>query len=210
MTRQIGTHGLFCIDDNDYAAYALAMQCNAEATDATLTEQNSSLEEYLGRPWISVVNTTAQAISDDAAGGQVGPDGFVGTGISSPGTTTNGLPTDGTFWPRGLYMIGASINWALVTPTANSYRQLMVFGLARINGVTNISTTFVDLYTMRDYQGDGGNNGALNVVGLLDARNLDIQQVQTFFSHANTGSTITVAAGGWRVWANYLGSGLSI
>ena len=51
MTDQIGTHGLSCIGDDDYAAYALSMQCNAEATDAALADSNAALEEYLARPW---------------------------------------------------------------------------------------------------------------------------------------------------------------
>lgn len=214
MTEQIGTHGLFCIDDDDYAAYALAMQCNANATDATLTTVNDAIEGYLGRPWLSGVNNFATVINDDAAGGEIGPTGAVGERIGSGSVALSGnvLPvtSSGEAWPGGIYQIGASINWTLGAATANSYRQLMVYAVARINGVINSATTYVDLYTMRDYQGDGGNNGALTVVGFLDARNVEIVQLQSFFSHGNTAGALTAAAGNWRMWATYLGSGLSI
>lgn len=213
MTQQIGTHGLSCPTDTDYAAIALSMQCNALATDEALTSQGSSLEDYLGRPWWQAVNTIAITIDDAAGGGSVGPFGVVGgvIGSGAPLVTAFNMPADfsGPF-PQGVFLIGSTIAWSLVTPTANSYRQLSVFGVRRIAGDVNIVTTFTDLYAMRDMQGDAGNTGALNVFGFLDNTAGDVVQVNAFFSHANTASDLTVAANGWRLWAMYLGSGLNI
>jgi hypothetical protein len=219
VTDQIGTHGLSCISDDDYAAYALSMQCNAEAIDEALSNTNESFGEYLGRPWVQVVNSFSIAVSDDAAGGSIGPLGFVGesmgpeSGAGIPITTSFNMATPiGATNPLqpGVWLIGASIDWTLAAATANSYRQLMVYGVRNIGGVVQADLTYTDLYRMRDYQGDGGNNGALNVVGFLDTTAGDVATVNAFFSHANVAGVLTVAPGDWRMWAMYLGTGLTI
>ena len=211
MTEQIGEHGLSCPSDTDYAAFALSMKCNAEAVDAALADQGNAIGTYLGRPWQQAVNTSAQIIFDDASGGTIGPFGRVGSTIGNGGPTfTNNLRPPFVAMPPGIYMIGTSINWTLVTPTANSYRELSVCGVATIDGETNPVTTFVDYVSAIDFQGDGGNNGALNVWGYLDTRNLTVASVNAFFTHSNTASTLNVAAGQWRMWVMYMGSGLNI
>jgi hypothetical protein len=93
--------------------------------------------------------------------------------------------------------------------TANSIRQLLVYGISSTGGALDSSTDSVDLYRLQDYQGDGGANGALTVVGFLDNTAGNIATFESFFSHANTASDITVANANWRVWATYLGSGLT-
>lgn len=216
MTTQIGNHGLFCLDDEDYAAVALAMQCNAEATDASLSEVNSELNTYLSRPWITVTNPNAVVVDD--ASGTLGPEGLVGEILRPTAATTiqvNGMApiyvtSDlSTMLPRGLWLIGASVNWTLGALTANSIRRLLVYGVRRINGVANATTNFTDLYQIQDYQGDGGANGALTVCGFLDNTAGDVAFIASFFSHANTASDITIGINQWRLWATYLGSGVN-
>ncbi len=211
MTEQVGNHGLSCLGDTDYAAFALSMKCNAEAIDETLANQGGALGTYLGRPWQQAVTTLTVNINADSSGGSIGPFGRVGEAITTGGPifTSNLLP-NGALFPAGIYMIGASINWTLVTPTANSYRELSVFGLATIDGEINISTTFVDYVSDIDFQGDGGNSGALNVWGYLDTRGLRLTSINSFFTHSNTGSVLTIAPANWRMWAMYMGSGLTI
>lgn len=211
MTDQVGNHGLFCLDDDDFAAYALAMQCNALAVDAALSAQSTALGQYLGRPWWQRVSTASIVVDDSGGSGVVGPNGVTGAVISLgvPVVTAN-IIDDALHYPPGIFFIGATIQWTLVTPTANSYRELQVFGVQRTAAGTSIETNFVDLVSMRDYQGDGGNSGALNVWGFLDTRNGDISRVEAFFSHGNTGGDLTILAGGWRIWSMYLGSGLTI
>lgn len=219
MTEQVGDHGLFCLDDDDYAAVALAMQCNAQALDVALTDINSTTTDFLGRPWATVTNSGAAVIASGS--GTLGPLNLVGEFLR-PGSGAGGVPISqaynmpnnyvagnlSTFMPRGVYLIGASINWTLAAATANSIRQLLVYGVTSDGGPLNSTVNFTDLYRLQDYQGDGGNNGALTVVGFLDNRAGNVATFESFFSHANAGD-LTVAANNWRVWATRLGSGLS-
>lgn len=218
---QIGTHGLSCIGDDDYAAYALSMQCNAQAADSALDAANDALTTAAARPWILVTNANSITVVNSSGGGTVGPNGVVGEVLfpqsgSSVVVTTNGLPTQfligdpSTFWPDGIYLIGSSIKWSLAAATVDSVRQLSVYGMRQINGVISNSTGYQDLYHDEDYQNDGGNTGALTTTGLLDTRAGNTTYVQAFFSHTNVAGDLTVAPGAWRVWATYLGSGLTI
>lgn len=218
MTQQIGSHGLFCIDDNDYAAYALAMQCNAVATDEALEASGDAMTAAVTRPWINVVNNNALVVS--SASGFVGPFNLVGE-LLRPSTSTaitvtaSGISpafssTDpSTFMPEGIFLIGATVQWTLAAATANSIRQLLVYGLREIDGTVSSATTYTDLFRNQDYQGDGGNSGALMIAGLLDTRAGDVATIEAFFSHSNVGD-LTIPVGGFRVWATYLGSGLTL
>lgn len=216
--RQVGDHGLTCLEETDYAAYALAMQCNAEALDVALSVDRQALNAYLDRPWISYTNTGSVVVN--SASGTTGPGNIVGASLrpstsASVAVTANGIPTayqsadPATKWPTGIYLVGASIAWTLAAATAESIRQLLVYGLRDDGGVVNTISTSFDLYVNDDYQGDGGNNGALNVVGMLEV-GADFATMESFFSHANVAGDLTIAAGAWKVWATYLGSGLVI
>jgi len=218
---QVGSHGLSCISDDDYAAYALSMQCNAQATDSALDAVNDAMATAAARPWILVTNANSIVVDDQSGGGTVGPNGVVGEVLypqagTSVVTTTNGLPTQfllgdsSTYWPEGIYLIGSSVKWSLTAATVDSIRQLSVYGMRQINGVISYQSNYQDLYHDEDYQNDGGNTGALSVTGLLDTRAGDTTYVQAFFTHANVAGDLTIAPGAWRVWATYLGSGLTI
>lgn len=218
---QIGSHGLSCISDSDYAAYALSMQCNAQAADAALDADGDAMAAASARPWILVTNANSIVVDDQSGGGTVGPNGVVGEVLypqagSSVVTSTNGLPTQfllgdpSTFWPEGIYLIGASVKWSLAAATADSIRQLSVYGMRQINGSIVYSTNYQDLYHDEDYQNDGGNTGALSVTGLLDTRLGDTVYAQSFFTHTNVAGDLTISPGSWRLWATYLGTGLTI
>lgn len=217
MSTPVGSHGLNCISDDDYAAYALSMQCNAQALDVALTDVNDQIGDYAARGWITVVNNNPATIDSSDSSGTTGPDGVLGeamdttgSGAGSPFVTRSGLPGPNVLMPRGIYLIGSSINWTLGALTANSYRQLSVFGVRYLNGVASYQTTFTNPSPIRDYQGDGGANGALTTVGLVDNRAGDVINFVTFFDHGNTASDLVAAAGNWRLWVTYLGSGLVI
>lgn len=217
MSTPIGSHGLNCIGDDDFAAYALSMQCNAQALDSALTDVNDQIDDYAARGWITVVNNTPVTIDDSASSGTIGPGGIIGedvntngSGSGSPFVTRSGLPGSNTLMPRGIYLVGSSINWTLGALTANSYRQLSVFGVRQINGTTNNATTYTGFSPIRDYQGDGGANGALTTIGLVDNRAGNVMYFSAFFNHGNAASDLVAAAGNWRLWVTYLGSGLVI
>lgn len=222
MSTPVGTHGLSCIGDDDYAAFALSMQCNADAIDAALAEQQAALSAALARPWISVVNSAIITVPNAAAGGTTGPDGAVGvtmrpgSGSGTPITTTNGLPPvysafdPTTLWPRGVYLIGATVAFTFTAVTADSLRQLMVYGLDNVNGVVSTTTTYVDLYLDTDYGVNSAPlNGALTVTGMLESDG-NLATIEACFTHANVAADASIAVGRWRLWATYLGSGLAI
>lgn len=213
MTEIIGDHGLFCIDDHDYAAFALAMQCNAQVTDEALSSVNNELTGYRNRPWVSVSTTTTATIS--SSGGTIGPGGIVGESIETTGSGTgsplvvrNQWPVSPDNIPPGVYLVGSSINWTFGATTAGSNRQLLVFAVPRI-GVSASFSNAVQLFRMRDYQGDGGATGALTSVGIMDARAGNMSSFAAFISHTNAASDMSVAPGNWRLWATYLGSGVT-
>lgn len=211
VTRQIGEHGLFCLDSEDYAAYALEMECNAIAIDDALSSTITSVNDFLTRPYGSFANTNARVIFDDSSG-TIGPEGLAGDSLlmaaSSTGTfnrMANGLGN----LPIGFYLIGATINWTVATPNNNTRRLLMVYGVNTINGFANAATTYTDLYIATDFEGSTGGTGALTVCGMLENSG-QLSSIQSHFTHGNTSSTINVAAGNWRVWAMYLGRGAVI
>jgi hypothetical protein len=220
VSTPVGSHGLTCIDDDDYAAYALSMQCNAVAIDTALAGVNGQMGGYLNRGWITVVNRTAVTIDDSSGGGTIGPGGVIGepmdtngSGVGSPLVTRNVLPGPSSggqnLMPRGIYLVGSSVNFTFGATTANSNRQIQIFGVRFLNGSQSAITNFTNLYQMRDYQGDGGASGALSVVGLVDGRAGNLANFQTFVSHANVASDMSVAVNNWRLWVTYLGSGLA-
>lgn len=222
MSTPIGTHGLSCIGDDDYAAYALSMKCNADATDAALAAQAEALTGYIARPWLSTVNTTTVTVTNAAAGGTSGPQGAVGanmrpgSGSGTPLTTANGLPLahstfdPSTLWPPGIYLIGATISATFAAVTADSLRQLMVYGLDEVGGVVSTLTTYVDLYSDIDYGVNSAPlNSALTVTGMLESDG-NLATIETFFTHANVAADASIAAGRWRLWATYLGTGLAL
>jgi len=56
-----------CLDDDDYAAYALYMQCMAQRIDAELTSRGDLLESFIHRPTAIWKTTSAQTgIPDNA------------------------------------------------------------------------------------------------------------------------------------------------
>lgn len=219
MSTPVGTHGLSCVNDDDYAAYALSMKCNADATDAALTMSQAVLNGYISRPYIQVVNATAIVVDDSAGGGSVGPGGLVGelmrpSTSSSVVVTASGLPASyspfntATLWPAGVYLMGSTVSWTLAAATASSIRQLLVYGTPEVLGVATYPN-IVDLYQDLDYQGDGGNNGALAAAGFLKSDG-NMAILEAFFSHANVAGDLTIPVGAWRLWAIYLGSGLVV
>jgi hypothetical protein len=217
---QVGDHGLSCIADSDYAAYALSMQCNALAADEALAADRDALTTAQSRPWINITNTNPIVVN--SGGGSIGPRGVVGEGIrntSASGLTiqVSGMPgffvnnNPDTFMPPGIFAIGATVKWTLAVATASSLRQMMVYGIRQIDGSVAENTNYTDLYQSEDIQGDGGLTGSLMATGLLDTRAGDVAAIGSFFTHTNNpANDLTIAAGSWRLWAVYLGTGLTI
>lgn len=212
MSTPIGTHGLSCIDDNDYAAWALSMQCNAQAADAAMQDDIEQLGEYISRAWLTCANTAVVTVDDAASSGTIGPGGVLGEELfpTSGNSQNNGIDPTASTWPPGIYLVGSSVSWTFGALTANSYRQLQVYGLRRVDGSANLQTGTFDTSIVRDYQGEGGATGALSVVSFVDNRAGDLARAGAFVTHANAASDMSIAVGGWRLWATRLGSGLVV
>jgi len=214
VTIPVGTHGLTCLDGNDYAAVALWMQATANATNEALTGINASIGTFLDRPYLQITNSSA--LNVDSASGTVGPEGFIGAVQQPPNgvMTANDLDTTmGPLFrlPAGIYLLQSTIAYTVATPNNNTSRTLMVAGLGVDNGITDLASTYRNLYMYRVLEGGGaGNPGAISVQGPLVSDGTTTRKFFAFFSHANTSSVIAVAAGAWRSSIMYLGSGLVV
>lgn len=210
MTRQIGNHGLFCLDDDDYAGFALALQCNAQAIDASLDATSDALNGYLDRPYLTWVNRSAQNISTGS--GVTMPNGLIGSPLSPRGSNvdviSNGIPIDNSFWPRGVYAVGSTIAWTVGSPQNGTPRTLNLWGQFNSNGTVVAPDTASNFYFTSDYEGSTA-GGALTTSGFL-VNNGNMYIALAALYHTNTLGPLAVAAGAWRAWAIYLGSGLEL
>lgn len=212
MTVPVGTHGLSCLNPEDYSAIALWMQCNAEAINASLTDINASFGTYLSRPYIKVTNTSTRNVAYDS--GTIGPEGFIGEEQStSSGSYVNNVlpstvPSAGYRLPQGVYLMQASIKYTVATPNTNTRRILMVYGQIA-NTSLSVATQDLTMHQVLE-AGGAGNAGAISVQGLLRADGLTVIRMGSFFTHLNTSSVIVVPAGSWNLSLTYLGSGLVI
>lgn len=212
MTIPVGTHGLTCLSDEDYGAFALWMQCVAGDIDSSLVSINASLNGFMDRPYWQATNIPA--LNVDIASGNIGPNGVVGTSLGGGVVVANDIPNSFSSsyrLPRGVYFIEATINYTVATPNNNTARTLEVYGMDVINGVESSQTTFRNLYQARVLEAGGaGNSGAISVQGLMFADGIQTRRVESFFYHSNSSSQIAVASGAWRFSLTYFGSGLVI
>lgn len=211
MTIPIGGHGLSCLRGDDYAAIPLWMQDAADSIDSSLSEGRQLLDSYRNRPWYETVNNSSIPVNN--LSGYLLPEGAVGEVAprSGPWTTfSNGLidNTSNGSLPAGLYLAGSSVTWTVATPNNNTLRTLEVFGLNRINGNVSINVTYDILFQNQTLEASNGLN-SLNVTGYIMSDGTLAQIVAAFY-HSNTSSDLVVAAGNWRLWLMYMGSGLVI
>jgi hypothetical protein len=116
MTSLIGTHEIPCLDDNDYAAYALYMKCVAERVEDHLTANLAAVESVLERPirvWhYSFTLNTGQGSTEL-------PDGVDFT-LSYPATFSD--TETSTLNLRGWWRVGALFRCVSNTPVVNNDR----------------------------------------------------------------------------------------
>ncbi len=214
MTKPVGTHGLTCIDEADYGAIALWVQCTAESIDDQLTIDQGDLNAFRNRQWFSMANTSS--ISVNNASGFVLPEGKVGevtpsTYISGSWSYSfNNIPdfTDpSSVLPAGVFMMGSSIRWTVATPNNNTIRNLEVFTTTRTGPIPSIETNFDILFQQTDWEASTG-GGSLNTVGFFRSDGVTTYRAYAAFYHENTSSDLVVPVGGWRFWWVYMGSGL--
>ena len=212
-----GTHGLFCLEDENMAAIALYMQCVADQIDSTLADQEANLDTALTRPTVVVVNaanqTTTFPLGSDSnvfdtiffnnAGSmfslQSNPPN-IDLVVGSPlGTAT---PTE---YPTGLWMIGATARMATA-------------GAANAFGARRLTLTVLDdlgspspqtLATWSDTTFFSGAMDSVVVKGPVILRGLGGRhavRIRHLFQYADLAATgnVTVQAGA-MLWATYVG-----
>lgn len=200
-------HGLACLDDEDYAAVALAMQHDALATEAALDAVSDAFDTYQMRPYATAILTTPNG--PVASGGET-IFGLVGWTVGAnniPGIITAG--TSGmriTVTKTGWYRAHAYANIvAAGAVTANSHRTLYIRATRRIF----TSPTILDDTGWRTADTNTGGE-YLTVCGngfyLVAGQTVD---VEAFWSHTNLASNVSVPAGA-RIDCYFLGSGVVI
>jgi hypothetical protein len=208
----VGTHGLKCLTDDDYGAFALLMQSNAAATNSALSGQSTALGTYSNRPWLWSANSSAINIAT-GAGTSLPPNGDAGAEQTPFGSTfiNNGMPNPGVFnfFPSGVYLVGSSINWTVATPNNGTLRTLEVYGVRDINGFTSSTVTYTALAQQTTREGSAGGTGSLCVSSIVVANGpTDLRILAAGFFHSNTSSVLVIPVGGWQLWYMYLGSGV--
>lgn len=208
----IGTHGLACLDDTDWADYARYMQCQAEAIDATLFAQQEALEGLLSRPTIlvrpSANRTFASGVTITDLFNEVEYINNTFMSVSTLGAETwvnigsaVGVPAVVPYL-TGMYLIGGCLGMDATGAVTVSSRRTMTIeavddsaGVLSVGTITDINpdmgTTIVDVHE----------DGNFTVV----LRGISGVRVRHSVSHTNVASTVTIAANDARLWVTYLG-----
>jgi hypothetical protein len=213
----VGNHGLTCLDNSDYGAWALYMQCTAEQIDSTLTAQRDQLNLFTNRPAI-IVGPAGSVISNDTYTlySSVLFDnspflslatGFVGTipatppatgiAIGSPVGATTTVPYLKGEYEFGVYAEGVATALVLNQP---SRAELVVYGpdgnsLIQDPSIINRDQDFL---TAEDAVGNHRINGKVTFV--LDG----ISGVTCVARIFKSGSTATWTTASF-IWVRYLG-----
>jgi len=134
--QQIGTHGLACLSDSDYADYARFMQCQAEIIDALAFEQLTLLTDFVNLPTMIVQPSANRNIAIGASVSDlfnqvvyINNDFMTLSTVGSNTYINIGSPVGTAVvpYPRGLYLAGAHVPMdATGAVTAFSERQTII------------------------------------------------------------------------------------
>jgi hypothetical protein len=201
-------HGLVCLDGEDYAALALAMQADALATEAALTGISDAFDQFLLRPVILATTTagTAGVASNGEALSGVGTWSVTYSNFLPAPTTSAFTGVRFTVPRTGSYAYGAYINLvAAGAVTALSRRTVYATASRVVSGVvTTLSQVVwrtVDTGTAGEFLTAAG--------GSFYALQGTTVDVQVYESHGNLASGINCPAGS-RLWCHFIGSGVEI
>jgi hypothetical protein len=177
--KTIGDHGLGCLDEADYGAVALAMQCNAVAIDTAITTSQTALVAYGNRFVRRFVSTSPS--TSGANSGQLLPDNTAATGVL---TASLGV------LPAGWYAASGSLSYqATGAVTASSYRRSLI--------TVNLSNSQVPpkLFQCITTDSNVGAADSMTVNAWFYSDGIITTTLQLMFGHGNAASTMTVPAG---------------
>jgi hypothetical protein len=204
--QTIGTHGLACIGEEDFAALALYMQCLGQDIDTTLGAQQGALQGFLDRPTIIVTNPLAKVITTGTptianlfTTVHFNNSTFMNLVLnSSPNTNTItiGSPAGAAVtvpYPRGVYICGGTTRMTAVgAVTAFSQRGMNI----TVDDPTAPPPGFNSpSVTDRTYDpGVGGGNIGQNVKFEVVLDGISGVNVTLTSFHTNVASDVTVQA----------------
>lgn len=206
----VGTHGQGCLTNEEYSAVALAMAHNRDAVDAALTADQAALDGYNNRPWMQLVSTAA--VSQLQSLLEWTPfTSWYGWTIMNNTTAAATLTSSGmgnTFlvgqFPTGWWNIGGYASYQPTgATTANSRRQLCI----QVSHSVQFDQVFDTIINTSFDSATNPDSMTVNDIFYLD--NQFNYGITLGFAHRNAASSIQANIGA-RIWANYLGTGVTI
>lgn len=199
-------YNLPCLENEDYGAYAIYMQCLAETLDAKFQQQFDDLYTFLQPPASVWTRTTTQTGIVNSASLTDLQLLFIFETESQlnwpfPITTTPNIPT-----LRGWWHVGMTVNLqASGAVNADTIRQIYLRGDAVINEAGVSTTNYVN-FVDQVWESNTGNGENLTVQGTVFQPGFDEIILQGWAVHQNTSSTLTMTITPQpRLWAVYLG-----
>lgn len=216
MPENIGNHGLYCPDFDDYAAVALYMQDLGTRIDEALAAQLDELNEFLAPPAILLTNSAAVVLAAPGLSNTVfdtvvvNTSSFmsydVATGELSIGSAA-GAPTTVPY-ERGAYTAGAGVRMSATgAVTVGSTREL---------SITVIDDTQVPVFPAFQFvisrpsdvavdQNTGGNYGLVVKTNFLLSSTSGVRITHQAYSD-NAASTTSIPAGSAFLWVIFNGA----
>lgn len=215
MPENIGNHGLYCPDFDDYAAVALFMQDLGTKIDDALQAQVDALDTFFSPPTIILTNTVAKVIpAADQILDVFDTVVFNNSTFLSYNFTTNSLHigspagiTPVIPYSRGAYTAGAGVRMtATGAVSVGSERRLsLVFNDDTGDGTGDVFNPLVFPEDRTIDQNTGGNEGLnVEINFLLTGTNgvvIDHRAVSD-----NAASTTTIPAGSAFLWVTFNGA----
>jgi len=204
-------HGLVCLDDEDYAAIALAMQTDALATDASLTSINNSFNTINSYPYAFFTTTAGSTVSSGGeqqfAQGAWSVTASRGFPIVSILTPLIGSVATVQATTTGWYEYGNYLNLTLAgAATAFSRREIFA-SVYSLSGATAVRLDEIRWRTVENSVA-GGEFLIASGGSFYATAGTTILPVARW-SHANLASQVTSQPGA-LFWITYVGTGIEI
>jgi hypothetical protein len=203
----VGTHGLSCLGEEDYAATALYMQDQALIIDSVLDGISDQLDTAAMRPVF--IGTTTSISGPNSTFGEIlfNITGWTVTYSNLPSTPT--LASAGLRFtvPRtGWYNYGVYANLVAVGAVTALSRRTVA---ARATRQTVGTPTILSQATFRTIDTNTGGEFLVASDGSFFSAAGTVVDIEGFWSHTNVASNVQVNIGS-KLWCHFIGSGVEI
>lgn len=211
MPANIGGHGLYCPEFDDYAAVALYMQDLGTRIDTALAAQRDALDGFLNMPTMIVTSSVTKAVAPGAIGDTIydtvlfnnAPTiltfelGTTAGNIIRIGSAAGATPV--VSYPQGMWKFGATCRQTSSGAiTAYSDRNLVLTLIDDTAVVASVSA--VDRLYDTNTGGDEGQNAKHPGILLNGSHGVSIQHS----INNDNGVSVNVLAGAY-LWVTYAG-----